>query len=303
MKDSIRTALESKSALAYQETATAAPVPSMDVESIVSQSLVAYGQHHVICCLHWAGFKEERPFRTKRDETYKHVYQMNGVESIDSPPELLIVTDAFERVYGGRDIENRKIYNDKPILSLHIANDLIRAATNGEPDLGPSDTAHFALWISKASKLPTDWTAWGTPEFKRRYPEFARECEAYKRREWAACEAKVKMGDYYHSKRMVHEIGDQHRRCAKFIGANQAEHPWIDFTTFGKTIPCPYCGAATSSTHPKCQHCHEIIDIETYERQTNERDRKLEALRKKSQSAGVAVAEAPALEGPTDTTF
>lgn len=244
-------------------------------EGIVAQSLVAYGNRFAVCSMHFGtidgraerefSVKEERRFRVKTTEGYRHVYKIPGVKSIDDHPEILWVTDAFEKKYSGSDPQGRKEYADSPVLAKHIARDIVHAGSGSSADSGPGDV-HPAFWISTAKVLPRDWTLWGSGSFAEAYPDFARECAAYRQREWRWCEKRVSDADAWHAKKMTHEISSIDRLCGIFIGANLAEHPWIEFTSFGKNEPCLYCGSPVPAGRPVCPSCNRTVDYALLEK-------------------------------------
>jgi hypothetical protein len=232
-------------------------------QSAAGAQLVQFGEVYAVCSLHFKTFEVSRDFRAQRDETYNHKYTIQGVEKIDDPPTILYVQDALQRNYMGRD--KTPMYQDATIVARDIARDLVRVACGGEVT-GP-DTIQPAVWIAAAKNIPktaADYKTWGTPEFAKQFPDFAAEAEARKQQEWAWCDSKVKNADSWFAKGLVLEINDLHRDSAKFIKANQAEHQWIAKTTYGLTVPCPFCGVATASTAPKCQNCKEVINPSAY---------------------------------------
>ena len=243
-----------------------APAPAEDEEpGIVAQTLVAYGQRVPVCSFHFKPVKEERRFRTTMKEGYRHVYHMSGVKSIDDHPIVLIVTDAYEKKYERRDTEGRKMYTDFPILAKHIAADIVHAGSGAASNSGPNDVALPAFWISQVpeNRIPRgkQWELWREPkEFANAFPEFWEEAIPYKRRQHRWCESRVAQADAWHAKRMVHEISSLDRECGNFIHANLSEHPWIEFSSFGKLVDCPFCGKGTSPLHPDCAHCGKTID-------------------------------------------
>lgn len=226
-------------------------------QGIVAASLAEFGQRIPVVSLHFMPVKEVRMYRTKVNENYRHEYFIPAVPTRDSHPEILYVLDAHQMEFRGSDRLPK--YSPETIRAIHIAEDIVHAAT-GAKSLGPDDIRP-AVWITKVQKLPRNWDLWANQDaFRKEYPEFHAEIQAYKKREWAWCEQKMKDGDTWHSKSMPHEINEVHRACARYIGANAAEHPWMEVTSFGAIAPCPFCGAGTSTQHPVCRNCQRVIN-------------------------------------------
>lgn len=241
------------------------PAPAETEElGIVAQTLVAYGQRVQVCSFHFKEIKVERPFRTTLKEGYRHVYHMSGVRSVDDHPIVLPVTDAYDKVFVRSNIMGHREYTDKPILAREIAEDLVHVGSMAAKNSGPDDVTLPAFWISKVpeNRIPKgkQWGTWGTAEFAKQFPEFYEEAIPYKRREHRWCEARVAQADAWHAKRLVHEISSLDRECGNFIKANLSEHPWIEFSSFGKLVDCPFCGKGTSPVHPDCSHCGKTIN-------------------------------------------
>jgi hypothetical protein len=157
---------------------------------------------------------------------------------------------------------------------MDIAKDLVRVGSMSEPESGPE--AKFpAVWIPwiidqngtrqvmPEALIPKGkaWELWNKPEFEKQYPVFYKQAMAYKQRQFRWCEQRVTTADGWHAKRMVHEISDLDRKCGQFIGVNLNEHPWIEFTSFGKLIDCPFCGKGTSPLFPDCANCGKTINV------------------------------------------
>lgn len=242
-----------------------APADNEEDQGIVAQTLVAYGQRVPVCSLHFKPLKEERPFRTTLKEGYRHVYYMSGVESIDDHPIVLMVTDAYDKVFVRTNIMGQREYTDRPTMAKEIADDIVHVGSMASKNSGPDDVSLPAFWISKVpeDRIPKgkQWQLWKEPkEFAKTFPEFHAEAVAYKRREHRWCQLRVTNADANHAKKLPHEISSLDRDCANFIGANLAEHPWIEFSTFGKLAQCPFCKAPVDVEASICQSCARVIN-------------------------------------------
>src|SRR5690242_8222780 len=86
--------------------------PLADNFGIVAQSMGVYGRRLPVLGMHFVGHKIPRPYKTKVDEPYSHIYELKAIESIDDHPSLLWVFDAFERVFQGSDDYGNKRYSE-----------------------------------------------------------------------------------------------------------------------------------------------------------------------------------------------
>lgn len=259
-------------------------MPSVLEQEVQEQSVVAAGLEkfnvpYFIFSMHYFPVKEERDYKTKVRGGYRTVYRLEPVKSKDDRPSMLIIKDGYQKVFVRTDSQTgRRIFDDKAEPAINIANDIVRVARGVESS--DENAQRPAVWISKASKIPVsdaDWADFGAPSWAARFPEFNLELEWAKGREWAWCEGKVKEADGFYAEDKHIYIGVQHRMAGDWIGANSAEHPWIKATTFGTAIPCPSCGAKTSSIAPRCQNCKEIINVAAWAKFEAARKRELEA--------------------------
>lgn len=244
--------------------------PELDVleaQSIVQQQMAQYGNLVPVCSYHFMPIREKRRYKTRMDGTYDTTYILSPIRDLGGRPSILIARDGYQRVFVGTDHFSRKQnWTDKAEPAINIAKDIVRAATGQEPT-GP-DHPGPAVWIVQSAAYPKskqEWLLWGTAEFERKFPEFSAECKAWRQRAYLWAEAKVREADYYASQRQHINITNFHRNAAAQVGANETEHSWITFTKQGKTVACPICGKPTSSEHPKCGSCGEIIDYALYE--------------------------------------
>lgn len=225
-----------------------------------------FGRLIAVASYHFRPVRETRDYKTKQDGTYNTTYRINACLDKDGPPEMLTVTDGYQRVFGGTDDYGNRKNSNEPEPAINIANDIVNAATGAKH----SDASYHgaAVWIVAAQKFPQtpeEWALWGRPEFERQFPEFKAECDAYRMRGYRFAERKVAEADMHFTNNLPMNINEIHRDAAKWTGANEAEHPWIRATKFGAKNPCPFCGKATSATSPKCEACHEIINYALYE--------------------------------------
>jgi len=255
-----------------------APADNEEDLGIVAQTLVAYGQRVPVCSLHFKALKVERPFRTTTKEGYRHVYNLSAVESIEDHPIVLIVTDAYDKVFVRTNIMGQREYRDTVIMAKEIANDIAHVGSMASPNSGPGDVDLPAVWVPCITKdgvrttevMPESmipkgkqWKLWeDKKEFAKIFPEFWAEAAAFKRRQHRWCHARVANADANYAKKLVHEISSLDRECAHFIGANEAEHPWIEFSTFGKLDQCPFCKAPVDVLASICQSCTRVINPE-----------------------------------------
>lgn len=260
------------------------PEPSAGAQpgqSIVTAAFEQFGRPVYVCSLHYMPVRERRDYRTRIGGGPWTDYALDAVTDPNGRPSVCVILDGFQRRFQGTsDTTGQKRYSNEPWPAKEIAEDIVRAATGTGP-AGPEDTLHPAIWISQAPRVPRvdvgtkgqmvyspEWKGWGTPEFEKQFPEFVRECKAYARRQWGYCELKIAEGDAFNDgpQKNPRNINELHRGAGKYTKANVAEHPWLEGSSYGSQIPCPICGAATSSQHPKCQKCGEIIDHALYER-------------------------------------
>lgn len=267
---------------------------SGDTESIVNAANQQFGRRIHIVSLHFMERHAKREYRTRRDGGPWTIYHLAAVKKAGDRPSVTLALDGFDRVFKGtRDaFPYTKIHENEARTALEIAADIVNDFA-GAPPSGPDDTAHPAIWISKCGSrqdvqlgqarglIPAisidpagmvtyskEWDSWGTPEFERQFPEFMAELNAFLGRQWRFCEAKLSEGDDFSSgptanPRSINEI---HRYAGSYIGANVAEHKWLQDTAFGAQAPCPFCGASTSTSHPNCQNCGRVVDQAMYDR-------------------------------------
>lgn len=223
-------------------------------QSIVFDQLSNFGRRVSVCSVHFMPVREERDYKTKANGGYRTTYYLAAVKDKNSPPSVLTVLDGFQRVFRGTDDYGHRSYSQEPEPAINIARDIVRVATGAGPDDMDSDRP--AIWISKAPSLDS--------------PEFQREVEQMRARQFRWCERKIKEAEALASQKQEINIGSLHRNAAVYIGSNPAEHPWMRITSFGASIDCPLCGVKTSRTHPKCQNCKEVIDPVLYELRKDE---------------------------------
>lgn len=262
-------------------------------QSVVAASMSEFGRRLHIVSLHYMGKKVRRPYRTRIGGGAWTDYAFDAVRKPNDRPSVCFVMDGLERVFVGTEDGQRQYeWRAKDTTAATIAGDVIREMT-GAP---PADHNYYtapAVWISECGSkadvangqakglIPAvsidatgktiyspEWDTWGTPEFAKQFPEFALECRAFLQRQWRFSEFKLREGDQYADgpQKNPQNINEIHRGAATFVGANSAEHGWIENTTFGAMMPCPYCGKSTSSAHPMCGSCNNIINQAQFDR-------------------------------------
>jgi len=238
-----------------------------DQESIVARTLAQYGVLRPLLSYHFMEVKRTRNFKTELNGNFTTNYVWPATKDLNGPPSMVIVRDGLQKLFTGTDPSSRKkSYVDQPWAALDIARDLLKNNT-GSHENSPSHDGP-AFWISKATVFPrvqAQWDLWGTPEFEKQFPEFYAECVAYRARAYRFCERKVAEGNALHSEGKGLFITDIHRTAAHLIGSNAAETLWLNSSKQGDKIPCPLCGKPTSSVHPKCSECGDIINYALYE--------------------------------------
>ncbi len=268
----------------------APPISADNMQSVVSAGMSQLGRKIYVVSLHYMDKKPvRRDFQTRVDGAAWTDYYFDPVKTPRDRPSVCLVMDGYQRVFKGSTDTGqgmKRIYEPVAELAVNIATDIIKELTGREPsDHNVYDAP--AVWISECgsasdvaigaarARIPaisidkrgrvvysSEWDTWGTPEFERRFPEFALECKAFLQRQWRYAEFMVAEGDKYHvgPPKKPENITERHRLAASFIGANSAEHEWIANTHYGAMTPCPFCGQSTSSMHPLCGNCQKVIN-------------------------------------------
>ncbi len=274
-------------------TATAGNISADDFQSVVTANMATFGRKIYLVSLHFMERNIKREYQTMPNGGSWTNYHFDAVRKPNHRPSVCLVTDGMQLVYTGAVDTGqglRKVKTPTNETAIAIAEDIIKEATGAPPGDHNYYTAP-AVWISECGspsdirngfakyRIPaisldrtgktiysSEWDNYGTAEFKKAFPEFSLECEAMTRRQWRRCELWLNDANAYYVNKDFKNISDLHRGAATWVGANPAEYPWLEDTSHGAVAPCPYCGSKTSTAHPKCGNCNEIINRPAYDR-------------------------------------